>query len=188
MGVEDTTLERGAGHIPACRVAARAPSATTRPSPRRWRRQSDRWRDVALVNATRWALGERPQASGLPLETGTGGRTTWNRSRRQLPKTHWLDAACVGASTPERLRVAGVRPLWITATGRHARQLCRRDRCGFSRTGPKATSTMGRLRTDALVRAVGPPPSGQAGAPLGPLAGRAIAPGKIITPPAPTVC
>ena len=37
-------------------------------------------RDAAAVNATRWALYHRLAALGLPLETGTGGRTKWNRT------------------------------------------------------------------------------------------------------------
>jgi len=40
-----------------------------------------------------------------------------NRTRRELPKTHWLDAACVGTSTPDVLRVQQVVPLAIQATG-----------------------------------------------------------------------
>ncbi len=75
-------------------------------------------RDAAAVNATRWALYQRLATLGLPLETGTGGRTKWNRTVRELPKTHWLDAACVGASTPPQLRVKGTVPLQITAMGR----------------------------------------------------------------------
>ena len=58
-------------------------------------------KDAAAVNATRWALYERLQALGLPIECGTGGRTKFNRVSRGLEKTHWHDAACVGASTPE---------------------------------------------------------------------------------------
>src|SRR6185437_3133069 len=57
-------------------------------------------RDSAAVNTTRWALYDRLQGLGLHVEVGTGGRTKWNRTQRGLPKTHWLDAACVGASTP----------------------------------------------------------------------------------------
>ena len=57
-------------------------------------------KDAAAVNATRWELFRRLQATGLPLETGSGGRTKYNRSVRVLPKTHWLDAACV--ATPVR--------------------------------------------------------------------------------------
>ena len=53
-------------------------------------------RDAAAVNATRWALYHRLVQTGLPMETGTGGRTKWNRTTRELPKTHWTDAACVG--------------------------------------------------------------------------------------------
>ncbi len=30
-------------------------------------------------------------------------RSKYNRTRRSLPKTHWMDAACVGESTPDRL-------------------------------------------------------------------------------------
>lgn len=81
-------------------------------------------KDTAAVNATRWALYRRLQALGLPVETGTGGRTKWNRSVRQLPKTHWLDAACVGQSTPTTLRTCEVAPLLITATGHGNRQMC----------------------------------------------------------------
>src|SRR5262249_58916079 len=58
-------------------------------------------RDAAAVNVSRWALYRRLREIGLPVETGTGGRTKWNRTRWGLPKTHWLDAVCVGVSTPE---------------------------------------------------------------------------------------
>ncbi len=85
-------------------------------------------KDAAAVNATRWALYRRIQETGLPVEVGTGGRTKYNRSMRELPKTHWLDAACVGASTPEVLNVEGIRPLVITAMGRGNRQMCRMDK------------------------------------------------------------
>ena len=57
-------------------------------------------KDAAAVNATRWKLFEVLKQFGLPIETGTGGRTKYNRERLQLPKAHWIDAACVGASTP----------------------------------------------------------------------------------------
>jgi hypothetical protein len=45
-------------------------------------------RDAAAVNATRWALYQRLAALGLPVETGTGGGTKWNRMVRGPPKTH----------------------------------------------------------------------------------------------------
>ncbi len=113
-------------------------------------------RDAAAVNTTRWALSERLQATGLPVETGTGGRTKWNRTTRQLPKTHWLDAACVGASTPEQLHVAEVRPLLIMATGRQRRQMCLMDAYGFPRTKGKGKSTVQGFRTGDMPKAIIP--------------------------------
>ena len=111
-------------------------------------------RDAAAVNASRWALYHRLQATGMPLEVGTGGRTKWNRTVRALPKAHWLDAACVGASTPERLPVAGVTPLAITAMGRQSRQMCRMDALGFPRTVAKGQRVVQGFQTGDLVRAV----------------------------------
>jgi 5-methylcytosine-specific restriction endonuclease McrA len=113
-------------------------------------------KDAAAVNATRWELYRRLQALGLPVEVGTGGRTKWNRTSRGLPKTHWLDAACVGASTPQTLHIAGVIPLLITATGRQARQMCRMDKHGFPRTQAKAHRLAYGFQTGDIVRAVVP--------------------------------
>lgn len=130
-------------------------------------------KDAAAVNATRWALWRRLCDFGLPVETGSGGRTKWNRTQRSLPKTHWLDAACVGASTPADLKLKGVMPLRITAMGRHSRQMCRTNAAGFPDKAPKATSVVGGFRTGDLVRAVVPPPSVKAGTYVGRIAVRA---------------
>lgn len=111
-------------------------------------------KDAAAVNSTRWALYQRLVATGLPVETGTGGRTKFNRTRLGLPKAHWTDAACVGASAPEGLDGRGVRPLLIRATGHGSRQMCRMDRFGFPRTGPKQARRVQGFRTGDMVRAV----------------------------------
>jgi hypothetical protein len=110
--------------------------------------------DVAAVNATRWALYRRLQTTGLPVEVGTGGRTKWNRTLRQLPKTHFLDAACVGASTPEGLHIKGVIPLVISASGWQRRQMCLMDKHGFPRASAKDQSRVRGFRTGDMVRAV----------------------------------
>jgi hypothetical protein len=93
---------------------------------------------------------------GLPVEVGTGGRTKWNRTTRQLPKTHGVDAACVGASTPEVLQVWGVVPLVVTATGWQSRQICLMDDRGFPRTRAKQQSRVQGFRTGDMVPAVVP--------------------------------
>ncbi len=88
-------------------------------------------KDAAAVNATRWKLYQQLKETGLPVEVGTGGQTKFNRTRLGLPKTHWLDAACVGKSTPDRLDVAVEKPLLVAAKGHGVRQRCRPDRYGF---------------------------------------------------------
>jgi 5-methylcytosine-specific restriction endonuclease McrA len=130
-------------------------------------------RDAAAVNTIRWTLHARLQATGLPVETGTGGRTKWNRTQRELPKTHWLDAICVGASTPEHLHIQGIVPLSIQAMGRHSRQMCRTNAYGFPDKAPKATSVVGGLRTGDIVRATVPASSTKAGSYVGRIAIRA---------------
>jgi 5-methylcytosine-specific restriction endonuclease McrA len=130
-------------------------------------------KDAAAVNTSRWALYQRLVETSLPVEAGTGGRTTWNRTRRGLPKAHWLDAACVEASTPERLACADIVPLLIAATGRHSRQMCRTNAFVFPDKAHKATSVVGGMRTGDLVRAVVPAPSIKAGTYVGRLAVRA---------------
>jgi hypothetical protein len=110
--------------------------------------------DAAAVNVTRWALSERLSALGLPLEWGTGGRTKFNRVTRGLEKAHWLDAACVGASTPEHLSIKGIAPLLITANGRGCRQMCLMDKRGFPRTGPKQAKVVKGFQTGDMVKAV----------------------------------
>jgi len=113
-------------------------------------------KDATAVNATRWELFRRLKATGLPIECGSGGRTKFNRTTQGLPKTHWLDAACVGASTPEHLGVAGVQPLLVKACGHGKRNRCGTDKHGFPiRHAPRRKFEKG-FRTGDIVRAVIP--------------------------------
>jgi 5-methylcytosine-specific restriction endonuclease McrA len=130
-------------------------------------------KDAAAINAARWSLYHRLQAAQLPIETGSGGRTKYNRIQRGIPKTHWVDAACVGASTPSVVLTAGIAPLLISAQGRHSRQMCRTNSFGFPDKAPKATSIVGGFRTGDLVRAVVPATSTKGGTYVGRLAIRA---------------
>ena len=97
----------------------------------------------------------RLTGSGVPVEVGTGGRTKFNRTQQALPKTHWLDAACVGASTP-LLHVSRISPLLITARGHGNRQMCGTDCYGFPmRHRSRRKSYLG-FRTGDVVRATVP--------------------------------
>ncbi|MEG3930936.1 MULTISPECIES: RNA-guided endonuclease IscB [unclassified Microcoleus] len=109
-------------------------------------------KDAAAVNSTRWALFSRLKETGLPVLTGSGGLTKFNRTRLQLPKTHWLDAACVGQL--ESLSVVTSKPLLIKATGHGTRQMCRTDKFGFpSRYVPRNKFVKG-FQTGDIVKAV----------------------------------
>jgi 5-methylcytosine-specific restriction endonuclease McrA len=110
--------------------------------------------DAAVANSTRWQLYERLKALDLPVETGSGGLTKWNRQSRNLPKTHWIDAACTGRSTPQRLQIRHVRPWLIQAQGRQARRMVNVDKRGFPRGKAKGPGCIRGLRTGDLVRAV----------------------------------
>jgi 5-methylcytosine-specific restriction endonuclease McrA len=113
-------------------------------------------KDATAVNATRWELNRRLRATGLCLETGSGGRTKYNRVSRGLSKTHWVDAACIGASTPESLRTADVFPLLIQATGRGRRKMCNTNALGFPTGHRKRRRRYFGYQTGDLVRAVVP--------------------------------
>lgn len=110
-------------------------------------------KDAAAVNATRWSLYSRLHVLGRPIESGTGGRTKYNRMTRGLAKAHWLDATCVGASTPAHLVVKGVVPLLIRAYGHGRRQMCLMDKRGFPRTKAKQKQFTHCFRTGNIVRA-----------------------------------
>ncbi|NEQ85803.1 MAG: HNH endonuclease [Moorea sp. SIO2I5] len=110
-------------------------------------------KDAAAVNATRWELFRRLKGIGLPVETGTGGRTKLNRKLRGITKNHWTDAACVGASTPERLLLKGVKPLIVKAKGHGRRQRCRTDRYGFPIAHAPSEKFFMGFQTGDLVKA-----------------------------------
>ena len=110
--------------------------------------------DTAAVNATRWNLYENLKKTGLPVEVGTGGRTKYNRTIRALEKTHYWDAACVGASTPEQLITAGIKPLLIAAKGHGTHQQCRTDKFGFPVCYYSRTKFHKGFQTGDIVKAV----------------------------------
>jgi hypothetical protein len=109
-------------------------------------------KDAAAVNSTRWALFNRLKETGLPVSTGSGGLTKFNRTRLELPKTHWLDAACVGQVN--KLEVLTNQPLLIKATGHGSRQRCRTDKFDFpSRYVPRFKFVQG-FQTGDIVKAI----------------------------------
>lgn len=111
-------------------------------------------RDAAAVNATRLALLDALKFFGPPVETGSGGQTKYNRRRLEIPKSHALDAACVG-------QVHSVldwqRPvLRIQCTGRGSYQRTRLSAHGFSRGYLMRTKRAFGFQTGDMVKAIVP--------------------------------
>ena len=109
---------------------------------------------AAAMNATRNRLYFSLQSLGLPLETATGGRTKFNRSRLHIPKSHALDAACVG----EVETVTGWRQLTlgIKASGRGRYQRTTLNAHGFPRGFLTRAKQIHGFQTGDMVKAVVP--------------------------------
>jgi hypothetical protein len=93
---------------------------------------------------------------GLPVECGSGGLTKYNRVTRDLEKAHWLDASCVGKSTPTVLDTQGIVPLLIKATGQGRRQICVTDKYGFPKQHKERHISFCGYRTGDMVKAISP--------------------------------
>ena len=111
-------------------------------------------KDAAAVNATRWALANALKATGLAVELASGGKTKYNRIRLHVPKTHALDAACVGE--------LGALHDWqkpclaIKCTGRGSYQRTRLDKYGFPRGYLMRVKRVHGYQTGDLVSATVP--------------------------------
>lgn len=88
-------------------------------------------KDAAAVNSTRRALYGTLKDTGLPVTTGSGGRTKWNRIRNQLPKSHVLDALCAGSVG--NVSSYASRVLVMESAGRGSYARTRADKYGFPR-------------------------------------------------------
>ncbi len=85
-------------------------------------------KEAAAINSTRWKLYQTLKEF-LPIQTGTGGQTKWNRSKFNLPKKHYIDAAATGVV--KNLIFLTHQPLKIKATGWGNRQMCGTNKYGF---------------------------------------------------------
>lgn len=110
-------------------------------------------KDATMMNATRWALFKKLKETGLPLECGTGARTKMQRIKHELPKTHYYDACCVGASTPENLKIIPQYVSTWTAIGRGTRQMCNTDKFGFPKSHRKNKKLYNGFQSGDIVKA-----------------------------------
>lgn len=113
-------------------------------------------KDAAIVTSTRWAVYKALVETEIPVECGSGGRTKYNRIRIGLPKDHCYDAACVGASTPEVLRLKTQVIQYIKATGRGKHCRTNVDASGFPRGQLARRKLHFGFQTGDMVRAIVP--------------------------------
>jgi 5-methylcytosine-specific restriction endonuclease McrA len=108
-------------------------------------------KDAAAVNATRWALVKALKTTGLVVETASGGRTKFNRMALGIPKTHALDAACVGDI---HAMTGWHKPtLRLKAMGRGSYQRTRLDKYGCVRGYLTRSKSIQGFQTGDLVKA-----------------------------------
>jgi len=113
--------------------------------------------DAAAVNPTRWTLFNALVASGLPVTTGSGGRTKYNRHRLAIPKTHALDALCAGNMGSITAVAGGQQPsLLLTAHGRGSDKRTRVTASGFLRGYLMRSKAVHGFQTGDMVKAVVP--------------------------------
>jgi 5-methylcytosine-specific restriction endonuclease McrA len=119
-----------------------------------WAQAKRPLKDAAAVNATRWALAGALKTTGLTVELSSGGRTKFNRNLLGVPKTHALDAACVGQLDAI---AAWVKPtLAVKCTGRGSYQRTRLDKFGFPRGYLMRKKRVHDFGTGDMVHAVVP--------------------------------
>jgi len=110
--------------------------------------------NAAAVNVTRKAINQVAFATGLEVRCSSGGRTKFNRNQLSIPKTHALDAACVGELS--QLEGWRIPVLSIKATGRGSYQRTRLNKFGFPRAYLTRQKFVHGFQTGDLIKATIP--------------------------------
>lgn len=107
-------------------------------------------KDAAAVNITRNAIFKLLLDTGLPVAIGTGAQTKYNRTRLDVPKTHALDAACVGDITAINNWNIPHLAVKCTGRGRYSRTLI--DKYGFPRVYSSPSKKVFGFQTGDIVK------------------------------------
>ncbi len=115
---------------------------------------------AAAVNSTRFAIVDAAKRHNSNVLCWTGGRTKMNRCQQGFPKSHSIDAACVGESG-NQIKFLTTQPLIVESFGHGTRQSRRTNDKGFpaitvktdKKTGEKITSTIAPKRTYKHIQA-----------------------------------
>ena len=105
--------------------------------------------DAAAVNTIRWKLFETLKATGLPVITGTGGKTAHHRNLAGLPKTHYYDAAAV-ACIPNQPKWLSVNVIQAEGYGnrKNVGKMFKKNAPGFVLPSAKRAASAGFHKND----------------------------------------
>lgn len=86
--------------------------------------------DAAAVNSTRNKLFEVAKNTGLLIQAGSGALAKLVRTKSNLPKAHWIDAAANSIDL-KPIKLLTLQPLLVTSLGHGNRQAVRCNASGF---------------------------------------------------------
>ena len=87
-------------------------------------------KDTAAVNSTRHKIFEIAQKTGLIVKAGSGALSKLVRAKSNLPKSHWIDAAC-NSLNQQPVKLLTHQPLIVKSSGHGNRQAVRCNSSGF---------------------------------------------------------
>lgn len=108
--------------------------------------------DAAAVNTTRNRLIAELETTNLPIFSGTGAQTKYNRITHGVPKSHALDALCIG--TVRAVKHWNRPTQVVKAIGHGTYQRTLPDKYGFPRLQRARSKTAFGFTTGDLVRAM----------------------------------
>ena len=109
-------------------------------------------KDAAAVNATRWTLFNKLKETGLPVELSNGAKTKFNRSQHGIPKSHTLDAVCVGEFSSIKNWNIPILEIKCNGRGQYKRTLL--TKFGFPRAYLMRKKSVKGFQTGDMVKAI----------------------------------
>jgi len=111
-------------------------------------------KDAAAVNITRKQIIKELSGLNVPVLTGTGAETKYNRVSQGYAKEHYIDALCAGATGLKIYIPSKLKPLLVKKERRNNRQMCLVDKYGFPRGKAKGGKIVRGFKTGDMVKAI----------------------------------
>lgn len=109
-------------------------------------------KDAAIMNSTRYRIGEFCKSFGLPVELSFGAVTKFNRSKQKYRKDHWIDAGCIGSSGEQIYIPKNLFCLTVKSMGHGSRRMVQPDQYGFPNSKSKGSSKVFGFSSGDLIK------------------------------------